>query len=435
MISPTLLVIDPHHFAFSRIHSMLAPEGYICTRSDGVDSGTAAEPPDLILLASDQRSVKETIRSIKNIKAAFSDTPLILITRHGGESMATNAFRAGVTDYYRWEVSGNALSDGIRKHLPVNARPAGPDAAQNAIADRMVGSGRRMRQIKEAVARMAATDCTVLISGETGTGKELVAETLHRLSPRSNRRLVSLNCAALPESLVESELFGYRKGAFTGAVASRKGKFELASGGTLFLDEIGDMSPQAQAKILRTIENKMVYPLSAGKGIPLDVRLVAATNQDPETLMAEGRFRKDLYYRLNVARVHLPPLRERKEDIPQLVDLELAHLNRQFHGAVAEVAEEALSSFFLYDWPGNIRELKNMLEAAYINHSGKRIRFNDLPEGFTNRLTFSSEGVASDRDRLLAALSATHWNKSKAAQKLNWSRMKVYRTLERYNLA
>jgi transcriptional regulator with PAS, ATPase and Fis domain len=349
--------------------------------------------------------------------------------------MAINAFRAGVADYYRWDISGDDLLKGIRKHLPADPRAPGPDASQTAIAERMIGGGRRMRQIKAAISKMAATESTVLISGETGTGKELVAETLHRLSPRSNRRLVSLNCAALPDSLVESELFGYRKGAFTGAVAARKGKFELASGGTLFLDEIGDMSLQAQAKILRTIENKVVYPLSAGRGVPLDVRLVAATNQDPETLMAEGRFRKDLYYRLNVARVHLPPLRERKEDIPRLVDLELAHLNRQFRGAVAAVAEEAMSSFFLYDWPGNIRELKNMLEAAYINSSGKRIRFTDLPEGFTKRLTFSSDGVASDRDRLLAALSATHWNKSKAAQKLNWSRMKVYRTLERYNIA
>jgi transcriptional regulator with PAS, ATPase and Fis domain len=298
----------------------------------------------------------------------------------------------------------------------------------------MVGDGHLMRDIKRHISKFAAMECTVLITGETGTGKELAAEMIHQQSPRRKKDIVCLNCAALPETLVESELFGYRKGAFTGAVAASKGKFELASGGTLFLDEIGDMSLPAQAKILRTVENKRVYPLNSGSAVDLDVRVIAATNQDPEEMVAAGKFREDLYYRLNVARVHLPPLRQRKEDIPQLVAQGLRRLNKRFHREVSHVTAEAMSSFYLYDWPGNIRELNNMLEIAYVNCDAKKIEFSDLPPLFTKKLRFEHHSDASDRDKLLAALSATRWNKSKAAKQLKWSRMKVYRTLQRYNL-
>jgi transcriptional regulator with PAS, ATPase and Fis domain len=291
-----------------------------------------------------------------------------------------------------------------------------------------------MSEIKAYLMKVAPTNCTILISGETGTGKELVAEMIHQHSPRRTKPFVCLNCAALPESLLESELFGYERGAFTGAYFSYSGKFKLAEGGTFFFDEIGEMTHYAQAKILRAIEGKEIYRLGGKKGISTDVRVIAATNQDPERLVSDGKLREDLYHRLNVARVHLPPLRDRKEEILPLLTHYTRVLNRQYGREVIGFTEEALACLLKYNWPGNIRELKNLLEATFINLPSRKIAFMDLPKMFQQKLLELEELPQNERDRLLSALFCCNWNKSKAAQRLNWSRMTLYRKMAKYQI-
>ena len=298
----------------------------------------------------------------------------------------------------------------------------------------MIGNSDSMRAIKSYIARVAHADSTVLITGETGTGKELVAESIHAQSRRSSEPMICINCSAMPDGLVESELFGHDRGAFTGAVAAKAGKFELANGGILFLDEIGEMSPGTQSKLLRCIENKTVYPLGAKDTVPLDLRIIAATNQDPEALIAEGRFREDLYYRLNVARLHVPPLRERREDILDLIANGIRKLNLKFNRNVQGLEKEAENLLLRYDWPGNVRELMNVLEGAFINMPDQRIGKVDLPAYFNSKLAQSQHLPSDERKRILAALLDTNWNKSATAAKLRWSRMTLYRKIEKYHI-
>ncbi len=318
---------------------------------------------------------------------------------------------------------------------------ADPPAASHHVATdpliyghHMVGTSAPMREIKTYIGKVAATDSHVLITGETGTGKELVAEIIHRNSPRASRPFVWINCAAIPDNLLESELFGYERGAFTGAHARKEGQLKLADGGTAFLDEIGDMSPYAQAKILRAIENKAVYRLGGKRSVPLDVRVIAATNQNLEQLVAAEKFRKDLYFRLNVARIHLPPLRERKEDIMPLCAHYLRELNQRFQRQVEGFTADAMASMVQHDWPGNVRELKNLLEAIFVNAPYRWISLADLPEPFSRRAQGTGDLPQSERERLLSALLATNWNLSQAAQRLHWSRMTVYRKMTKYHI-
>ena len=265
----------------------------------------------------------------------------------------------------------------------------------------MIGQSPPMMEIKLYIRKLAKTDSTVLITGETGTGKELAAELIHRHSPRHNKAMVCINCTALPESLVESELFGYERGAFTGASGSMLGKFEMAENGTVFLDEIGDMNLFAQAKILRVIEKKEVYRLGGRKAIPLNIRVITATNQELEGLVSQGTFRKDLYYRINVARVHIPSLRDRKEDISCLLEHYIRELNAQFGRNVEGFTDEALEFLLRHDWPGNVRELKNLLEAVFIDLSAQKIALTDLPKVFRSRVEAVKDLPRSERDRIL----------------------------------
>jgi transcriptional regulator with PAS, ATPase and Fis domain len=298
----------------------------------------------------------------------------------------------------------------------------------------MVGESKPMREISRFINRVAATDSTVLITGETGTGKELVASLIHEKSMRRMKPFVCVNCAAMPDTLVESELFGYERGAFTGAVSARLGRFEAANGGTVFLDEISDMTPFAQAKLLRTIESKEIYRLGGRKVIPLDVRVTAATNKDPEELICEKKFREDLYYRLNIARIDLPPLRERKEDIQRLIAYGIEKLNRKYRRNIQRLSDEAMSSLLRYDWPGNVRELMNLLEATFINLPQKEIAFADLPKLFQQKLKETENVPSHERKHILSALLETKWNKTEAARKLHWSRMTLYRKMAKYHI-
>lgn len=297
------------------------------------------------------------------------------------------------------------------------------------------GESQSTSGLREFLPKVAQSTAPVLITGETGTGKERVAEAVHVLSRRKDEPFVSVNCAALPEGLIETELFGHERGAFTGAVARYDGRAAQADGGTLYLDEIGEMSFYGQAKLLRFLENGKIDRIGCDDNVTVDTRVVAATNQDLEALISKRQFRPDLYYRLNVARIEIEPLRNRPDDIPTLVNSFIDEFNRRDgrdvgppDGSLHELLED-------YDWPGNVRELRNMVEAVFIDPPDGRISVADLPPAFRRLIAGHRTTTMTERDRLLAALNRTKWNKTEAARLLNISRMSVYRKIAKYRIA
>jgi DNA-binding NtrC family response regulator len=375
--------------------------------------------------------------------AAISRVPgaprIIVVTERSSEDLMLQLFRAGAADYLREPLAAAELLASVERVLASTYLPNGADepASSYGVAPRdsaLLGVSPAMTAIRHYVDRVARTDTNVLITGETGVGKELVSQMIHAASRRASRPRIAINCAAIPESLLESELFGYHRGAFTGADATRDGVLTSADGGSVFFDEIGDMGLAAQAKILRAIEAREVNRLGSRSAVPFDIRIIAATNQDLERLIAQGQFRKDLFYRLNVARVHVPPLRERREDLEPLLGFYVNHFNRRFGRDVAGFTPDALACLQRYSWPGNVREVKNLVEAVFVGLDGHRIRFVDLPEPFRRSLEQHSTLPIGERERLVNALFATNWNKSKAAEELHWSRMTLYRKLAKYHV-
>jgi transcriptional regulator with PAS, ATPase and Fis domain len=305
----------------------------------------------------------------------------------------------------------------------------------------LIGHNRGFGAALEFARKAARHSCPLLIVGETGTGKDQVARFVHALSPRADGPFVSLNCAALPESLIESELFGYERGAFTGAGRSYPGLFMAADHGTLFLDELGDLPLASQAKLLRAIEHGEVTPLGSSRPRKIDLRIVAATHQPLETMVQEHRFRQDLFYRLNVARVHLPPLRSRRDDILELAAHFMAPLRRTLEGArVGWFDAAALNRMLEHVWPGNVRELRNVIESIFIDPPDGAITERSLPAYLTRAGDWDDPDGAQDgrgtdeRQRILDSLCATHWNKSAAARHLRWSRVTLYRKMAKHEI-
>ena len=359
--------------------------------------------------------------------------PVVLFTERSSEEFAVEAMRAGVTDLLAETAFPHEIAAAIER---LSGRPdvTSDDDAPLDGGGRMIGMSLSARGVRKSIRRAAFTQSNVLITGETGTGKELVAELIHRNSARASRPMVCINCAAIPDTLLESELFGYERGAFTGALTSTPGKLEQAAGGTIFFDEIGDMSPYAQAKILRAIESREIHRLGGRRPIRLDVRVIAATNRDLDELAMNDTFRKDLYFRINVARVHVAPLRERQSDIPPLIAHYVREFNRIFRTDVRDLEPETLERLIGYEWPGNVRELRNVIESAFGSRPAARIVWIDLPEWLRRRL---GERAVSpgEQERIISALAATNWNKSKAAEALHWSRMTLYRKMAKYEIA
>ena len=308
----------------------------------------------------------------------------------------------------------------------------------------IVGTSAAIQNIKALLRKMGPTNSTVLITGETGTGKDATARLIHRLSPRNKFDLVAVNCTAIPETLLESELFGYEKGAFTGANHSYVGKFQLADRGTLFLDEIGDLSSLAQCKLLRALEEHEVQPLGGRRPIAVDLRVITATHQDLERLVEEEKFRSDLYYRLNVVRIHMPPLRHRREDIPLLANHILAQLNGGSGRCIEGFTKQALDELTGHPWPGNVRQLRNVIEAATFACESKVITRGDIramqmssapkPSYRYDMPSMIHTAPAGEMDALKRALEYTDWNFTHAASILNWSRMTLYRKVSKYGL-
>lgn len=304
----------------------------------------------------------------------------------------------------------------------------------NVVEHELIGSSPAIAALREYVLKVAQSDASVLISGPTGTGKELVAASIHRASRRHSAPFVSVNCAAIPDSLLESELFGFERGAFTGAEEAYPGKLRLADHGTVFLDEISEMSPLGQAKILRVLESREVFPLGSRHMVKVDVRFLAATNQDLEPMIERHAFRQDLFFRLNVGRIFVPSLKERQQDILELFLYYIQRFNalqgRRVQGPTPELAERLVA----YDWPGNVRELRNCVEAVFIDAPDGPIGLEHLPESFQRIFRSHRADNVSERDAIVSALLRTNWNKKMAARELQWSRMTLYRKLEKYKI-
>ncbi len=316
-----------------------------------------------------------------------SDTPCIIITAYGTVKNAVEAIKEGAFDYVTKPFRLDELGVILKKALDVAQLKKENIRLKRELRKRyefhgLIGSSPEMQRVYDLIEKIADTDSTVLITGESGTGKELIAKLIHYNSYRSDKNFVPLNCAAIPKDLLESELFGHEKGAFTGAVNARIGRFELASGGTLFLDEIGELDPTLQVKLLRVLQEREFERIGSTKTIKVDVRILAATNRNLEGLTNEGKFREDLYYRLNVIPLHIPPLRERKEDIPLLID----HFLHKHAGTKKRqppiISKELISILMRYTWPGNVRELENLIERLTILNPGKVVTVSDLPERF-----------------------------------------------------
>lgn len=431
-----ILVANAGKDLANRLRAVMSPlkmETFRANSYDDVTLHMQDRPPNLVIACSNGSDPHQGLDLIRQIRKLSKAIPVVFITGQSSEQIAIDAMRAGADDYFKLPFSDRSLQSNLRRLLKdAEASPTAAVSLQPVRA--MVGDSQCVQEVRDYLQRVAATNSTVLITGETGTGKELAAEMIHFLSTRKRHPLIRINCSALPENLIESELFGYERGAFTGAVAAQKGKLIAARGGGVFFDEIGDMNSYAQAKILRCIESKEVYPLGGNHPVSIDFRIITATNRNLEELVAAGEFREDLYYRLNVARVHLPPLRERKQDIPGLIAFGLENLNRRFNNRIEGLTDEAMSAFLQYDWPGNVRELMNLLEAACITAARNRVALGDFPALFLKKLKVDDRNPHNERNTILSMLVHTKWNKTTAARKLNWSRMTLYRKIAKYNI-
>jgi len=419
MPKPVVRIISEAVHVRGRLREILCASDELLVSNTGV--------PDLICIGCDYRMSLSDFERAENCRGS-ARIPTVLVAWNGSEELAIGAFRSGIDDY----VQGSAArAELVGVLLSLYSPQPEPDFVGDEL---LVGHSEAMRSIKGYVQRVAKTSSNVLVTGETGTGKELIAKLIHRNSPRADKPLVCINCAAIPDTLVESELFGYERGAFTGAHTSHDGSLKMADGGTAFLDEIGDLSPYAQAKVLRAVETREVCRLGSNKLQHVDFRLVAATNRDLQARAQEGQFRQDLFFRLNVARIHLPPLRERREDLLPIANHFRLEYNRTFGRNTVGFSPRSEQAILQHLWPGNVRELKNIVEIAFINLDPER-QWVEIPELFCKAVENKNVTGAAEAERILSALSRTSWNKSKAAQMLSWSRMTLYRKMVRYGIS
>jgi two-component system, NtrC family, response regulator len=397
----TLLVVDDEKNYLLVLKELLVEEGYevlTAQSATGALEILAETDPDLVLTDMKMPGMSG-LELLERVKQKDPQMPVIMMTAFGTVEKAVEAMRKGTYDYITKPFDNELLKKTVATALTLwrvikeNRFLSAELKAKFGPSD-LIGKSPAINQVRELIQKVAGTKATVLVTGESGTGKELVARAIHAQSPRRDKPMISVNCSALAETLLESELFGHERGSFTGATSQRKGRFEIADGGTLFLDEVGEMSLAVQVTLLRVLQNREFERVGGNKTIKVDVRVIAASNRDLKEEVSRGTFREDLYYRLNVVHIEVPPLRERREDLPLLVQHFLEKFAREFNRESLTLGPEALEAVRRYDWPGNIRELENMLERGAILTSGMVIHGEDLPIG---RDESAGRGIALDQ--------------------------------------
>lgn len=407
-----------------------------------------AEPEIEVVLSDLLMPDLSGVELLQVVKQHHPSMAVIIMTGYGTIPNAVQAMKLGAADYITKPFDKDEILAAVEKILTIKDLRDEVRTLREQLKDRygiesLVGHSKPMREVFEKIRAVAGVDSPVLIVGETGTGKELVARAIHGLSPRARRPFIPVNCTALPKELLESELFGHKKGAYTGAHVDSKGLFRTADGGTMLLDEIGDMPIEGQAKLLRTLQEKTIRPIGAMHEIPVDVRVIAATNQPTAALLDSGRLRADLYYRLSVVTIDVPRLRDRVSDIPLLAQHFIQHYNAKYQRGVEGIEREALDCLMAYAWPGNVRELENVMEGLFaLRELTKAITIDDLPATLKQAphvpLAETGEEVPSlaeaERTAIIRALQVAEGNKSRAAERLGISRDRLYRKLELYGI-
>ncbi len=444
----TVLIIDDEEGIRESLSDILSDEGFRTVLAGSAEEGLKLiedEQPDLVFLDVWLPGM-DGIEALGRIKEIKPDLPVILISGHGNIEIAVKATKIGAHDFIEKPLSLERVVLAAKHALALQslARENLTLRATISRGMKLVGTSAPIRSIRQQIEMAARSSARVLITGESGTGKEIVARMLHDMSARASGPYIEVNCAAIPEELIESELFGHEKGSFTGAFETKKGKFELADGGTLFLDEIGDMSMQTQAKLLRVLETQEFQRVGGSKNIKVDVRVLSATNKDLVELIRKGRFREDLYYRINVIPIHLPPLRERKEDIPELVEHFLDLTAAECGQARKKVGEGLLKALETQDWPGNIRELKNAIERLAIMTRTERLGPEGLrpggpvisaeEPGFFSIRTLKDARDAFEREFIGRKLAENGWNVTKTAEALDIERSNLHRKIKGYEI-
>src|SRR5262245_14425553 len=445
-----LLVVEDDAAQRVGLQQLLKSWGYaVEVASDGreaIEKAATFRPTivlsDLIMPGMGGLDLLKSLRTEDN-----GDITVVLMTAQGTVETAVDAIKHGAYDYLSKPIDPQRLKILLDQIADRNDRLREVRALRRQLQERgsfgrMIGGSLEMRKIYQVIEQAAPTSASVLVSGESGTGKELVAQTIHQLSPRAPQPFVPLNCAAIPDTLLESELFGHEKGAFTGAIARRQGSFELANRGTLFLDEIAEMTPTTQAKLLRVLQERSFRPLGGTREQSVDIRVVAATNVDPQEAVRIGKLREDLFYRLNVFAIRLPPLRERKDDIPLLAQAFIKEFNTRNAKSVAGVSDEAMNVLERYDWPGNVRELRNVMERSTIVAKAALIEMSELPPltspspmprttGAPTGLTPGTTVDEAERQLIEVTLQHTGGNKTRAAELLGISLKTLHNKLNR----
>jgi DNA-binding NtrC family response regulator len=446
---PRILIIDDDRAFRVGTGALLADEGYDVHAAEGGDEGLSclADGDFQLVLLDLKMAGRSGLSVLEEIRRSGNSIPVLMLTGYATVDSAVQALKLGADDYITKPCDNQALRSKIRVILARRTPVLG------AGGSKIVAKSPEMREVLRAIGRVAGTESTVLIRGATGTGKELVARAIHEESRRRSGPFVAINCSALAEGVLESELFGHTRGAFTGAVSDRRGLFEEAAGGTIFLDEIGDVSGAMQAKLLRVLQEREVTRVGTSKALTVDVRVIAATHQDLEAMIDEGRFRADLYFRLKVFQIHLPELREREDEIPTLVSLAIQRWNESSRDPtrrVNDLSDEALEVLRSYDWPGNVRELIAAIEHACIVCDGNRIMPWHLPPEIRNRESepaapagvqladmarrYQSPDPEDERQAILKALEEADGNRTRAAAILGMGRTTLWQKLKAYGL-
>jgi two-component system nitrogen regulation response regulator NtrX len=436
----TVLVVDDEKSIIETLSSIIEDEGYdVITASSG-EKGLKMflkHNPDIILLDIWMPDM-DGIETLKQIRSRDKEVSIIMISGHSNIDTAVQAIKLGAYDFLEKPLSLDKVLILINRALEKQKLEKENIALKSSISKQwtIVGESPRIIELEDKISKAANSLGRVIIYGESGSGKELVARALHNSGNRKDKDFIEVNCAAIPQELIESELFGHEKGSFTGAFEAKKGKFELADGGTLFLDEVGDMTLTTQAKVLRIIETQEFQKVGGSKNIKVDVRIIAATNKDLEEEIQKAQFREDLYFRLNVIPIYVPPLRERKDDIPLLIEYFLQNLARQYGQKKKQVSKATLRALMEYDWPGNVRELKNTIERLMIMNPDEIIDVKEVQPIKAKKSDYSSLNTLRDareqfeKDFIIKKLQENGWNVSKTAENLEIERSNLHRKIK-----